>query len=601
MYVTATNRWRYLMLVVLCLAPAGVVRAQTAADSAWDAGDMVTAERLFRERLAADSNDQRALQRMALLLAWGEHYDESLRLYDRLLRLAPENADARIERARVIAWSGDPARAAEELDPVIAERPTYVAALKARAQFLSWAGEYTDAVATYDRIIEITPGDIEARRDQARVLSWGRQYDEAAAIYGDLLAVDPSDMDALLGLGRLLSWSNRLDSAEVVFEAILARDPANMEALRGHARTAAWRGRLLRAETRWRYALAQVPDDVESLVGLAATLRWQGRDAAALAVVDRALALAPNDADGRTQRDWARNAMRPRVGANVTYEADSENNRMFTVRLRSAWRPIPRTELRLETHRREADNLGANRMDQRSIGARVTSWWQLEPGWSIEAGLGVTESHVAGTEPRIALSGAIATPRRYPIRAILSYVRAPVEATAAIIRNDVRFDQVRLGANAKLSQAFDVFADGAWARWEGTEPNRRLSGSVALSWRASHMWRIGMAARAFGFEKDLGDGYFDPDFYGHIEAALRWHGEWGKWLTQLELAPGVEKVRTGGALRGTLRSFGRLGYTVAPGRDVSLSGGFSSSGLRVPSGSSDYRYWTVGLGANWGF
>ena len=90
-------------------------------------------------------------------------------------------------------------------------------------------------------------------------------------------------------------------------------------------------------------------------------------------------------------------------------------------------------------------------------------------------------------------------------------------------------------------------ADGAWARWKGTEPNRRLSGSLALSWRASHMWRIGVAGRAFGFEKDLGDGYFDPDFYGHIEAALlayrctTCHDE--SVVSRLVLMPHKERVR----------------------------------------------------------
>jgi tetratricopeptide (TPR) repeat protein len=591
---------------VLILAGAMVVgtaelHAQTAADSAWDRGDMITAERLYRERLAADSNDQRALQRMALLLAWGEHYTESLALYDRLLALAPENVDARIERARVTAWSGNPGGAARELDAVIAERPTYLPALKARAQFLSWAGEYTDAVAMYDRIIEITPSDVPARREQARVLAWGRQFDDAADAYGEILARDPTDLEALLGLGQLLSWSNRLDSAAAVFEQILGRDPANIDALRGHARAAAWGGRLLAAEARWRRALRQSPDDVESLVGLAATLRWQGRDAAALEVVTRALELSPTDADARTQRDWARGAVRPRVGTNVSYESDSENNRMFTVRLRSAWRPLPRVQLGVEAYRREADDVGANRLDHRSIGAKLTTWWQLEPGWSVEGGVGVTESHVAGTEPRVALSGAIATPGRYAVTGTLGYVRAPVEATAAIIRNDVQFDQIRVGVGARLSRSLNVFADGAWAQFRGSEANRRLGGSLALSWRLSQMWTAGVAGRTFGFDKDLNDGYFDPDFYGLIETSVRWYGEWGKWLTQIELAPGVEKVRTGGELRGAVRAFGRLAYTAAPGRDVSLSGGYSSSGLRLATGDSDYRYWTIGMGMNWRF
>ena len=103
-----------LMTAVL-YCPANAV-AQSPADSAWLAGDTYTAGELYAAGLAADSTDELALHRVALMRAWDADYDESLDLFGRLLAVSPQNLEARVDRARVMAWGGDYPGAIEEVD-----------------------------------------------------------------------------------------------------------------------------------------------------------------------------------------------------------------------------------------------------------------------------------------------------------------------------------------------------------------------------------------------------------------------------------------------------------------------------------------------------
>lgn len=134
------RRRALLLLGFLLLAP-GTAAAQDpeAADRAWRAGDTALAERLYAGILAADSTHDAALHRMALIRAWAGRYVESLALFDRMLRLYPDAIEARIDRARVLAWSGDIGRATAAIGGILEERPDSDAARAAREEIRALA------------------------------------------------------------------------------------------------------------------------------------------------------------------------------------------------------------------------------------------------------------------------------------------------------------------------------------------------------------------------------------------------------------------------------------------------------------------------------
>ena len=105
-----------------------------------------------------------------------------------------------------------------------------------------------------------------------------------------------------------------------------------------------------------------------------------------------------------------------------------------------------------------------------------------------------------------------------------------------------------------------------------------------------------------GFEKDLNEFYFDPDYFGLTEATARWTHVIRSVGVLLEGASGAQKIASDGRFSMAVRASARFSYSLAPGREVSLSGGYSSAGLQsFNTGDSDYSYTAIILGGSWVF
>ncbi len=592
----------YIGLPVLLGTLVATAQAQNPADVAWRQGDLAAAERLYAERLATDSTDEIAIHRMALMLGWKGQYPESIALFDHLLTIAPGNWDAAVDRARVYAWSGHTERAIAMLDQVLEQQPTYVPALQARALFQSWTGQHVAALSTYEQIGEIVPEDRSVPRERARVLSWSSQLDAAIAIYDSLLQTDPSDRETRLGLARVLSWADRLDSAASVYQALVEAEPDDVQALRGLGRVTSWAGDLVAGERYLRMAVRAGPDDVSTLVELAANLRWQGRDAEAFQFLERAELLAPAHGDVRAELQWVRTAVAPRASLSWAYENDSDGNRISSLMIPAALRPLPRVELRAQGYLRNLRLVGATPLEYSAYGAQVDGWAQLEPGWEFLLGVGVSGSDApeAGTQGRV--SSKISSPRRYPVFGSISFLHEPLDASAMLVQNRVTIDMVSIDASAVPAGGMTLNASVSYTVFDGSEPNPRKAAYLGATKRFNRRISLGAAVRTFGFEKDLNDGYFDPDLYLLTEFNAGWQNQFGRWYAAVALAPGLQLVGKGGTLSFSGRSRIGIGYRVAPGREIKVSGGYSNTGLTVfGSNVGNYRYLTTSLSAGWVF
>ncbi|MGD2067389.1 MAG: tetratricopeptide repeat protein, partial [Gemmatimonadota bacterium] len=546
-------------------ATTGEARDAREADAAWREGDTERALTLYRARLEVEPDDVRALHRVALMLAWREEWERSLGLFDRLLTVAPDNLDARVDRARAYAWMGRSDRALAALDEVLEDDPSYRPALEARAQFQAWAGRYEASLETYDRLLSLAPRDAEVRRGQARVLTWASRFQASEAVYDSILAVDPGDLDARLGRARLFAFGDRTDEALEEYGEVLRRDPGNREAARGRARALTWGGDLVAGEEAWKGALDTDPSDAASLAGLAQNLRWQGRNAAALEVLERAERVAPSDAEVREQRRWVEAALAPRVAPSLVLEDDSDDNRMLTTRLAASWHPVPRLDLRVDAYERDLEQ---GDLSRRAAGARLTGAWQFEPGWTLGAGVGASDSDADAPETgneRLFLHASVSTPGRYPLTGALVLERAALDATALLAQRGVIVERVDLSGRWAPGGGWQVAGGLGSARFDGTASNRRTNGSLSATRRLGDPWTVGVSGRLFGFEKDLSDGYFDPDLYGIAEALGRWTWEPGAWSVSVEAAPGVQQVGSGGEPAGAFRASARVTWRLRPG------------------------------------
>jgi tetratricopeptide (TPR) repeat protein len=536
-----------------------------------------------------------------LIDAWNNEHEAALARFDRLLTLEPGNLEARVDRARVLAWRGDLEDAISVLERVLAGHPDYAPALEAKAQFLSWSGEYSAALSSYDRLVGISQDPTGIMLARARVLGWASRIGESLAVYDSILARTPQDLEARLGQARLLAFSAQTGEAVARYEGILADHPRNLEARQGLARALTWGGGLPRGERAWRSALEAAPRDMVSRVGLAQNLQWQGRHAAALAVLKGAEPDQREDPRVVEQLRLVRAALAPQVELSLIQEGDSDDNLMTTVQMTGGWNPVPHLAVRGEAYTRALEQSSLD-LTRNSWGASLRALYQLEPGWTIDGRVGGTRSDGSEKNAFTHLSAGIASPGRYGLGGQLNLSRYPLDATAPLVERGVRVDMAEISGRWTPSPGWQVSGSAGLGTFHGNEENRRVHGNARVDHRLGGGWTVGLSHRYFGFDENLNEFYFDPDYYGLTELTGRWKWEPDGWSLLLEAAPGVQKIRSEGALVAAVRASSRVIYRFAPGREVSVSGGYSSAGLQsFSTEDSDYRYRAVILGVKWAF
>jgi tetratricopeptide (TPR) repeat protein len=475
-------------------------------------------------------------------------------------------------------------------------------ALHRMGLLLSWDGRYADGIALLDRLLLLAPENGDARVDRARVLAWARRFDESLAGYGEALRRASDDRQALLGLAQTLAWMDRLDSARAIYARLLAAHPTDLEARQGVARVTAWDGRLVAAEAQWRAALTLDTTNTASLAGLSQTLRWQGRLAAAREVLTRI------PAERRTERDYVEErrqvdaALRTTGAPSITYERDSDGNRISTLSLRARRSLRPRLQASGDFYFRTTTYHAAIAGSRQAWGVMGTGRYLFEPGWVVSAGLGVSGADGAGsaTEPALLLSAS--TPARYRVGGSLTLLHSAFDATALIIERGVTMTERSLGLRVSPAPRWNLDGSASWTTFHGSESNRRIAGYLAGTRTLAPAWAAVASVRSFGFAKNLQDGYFDPDFYLLSELTARWRPVRGRWEVSAEVAPGVQQVGRGGAAQATVRLAARGTWEPAPGRQVGASALYTNAGLQsFATGQSGYRYVALALSGSWAF
>lgn len=577
---------------------AGQSAGVEAAAEAWTAGDTEEARLLYEAVLEENPDHEVALHRTALVHAWEERYDDALARFDRLLEVSPENLEAQVDRARVLAWSGETEEALAALDTVLEEDPGYAPALEARALFQAWEGRYEASLESYDRLLAIGPENTEGRRQQATVMGWAAEFSASVSVYDSLLAADPDDLDARLGRARALAFSDHLDEAIDEYDRVLERAPDHETALVGRGRTLGWAGELVEGEETLRDAVEEA-GSADAWAALGQNLRWQGRNAAALDALERAVDVDPTHGEAREQLRSLRGLFEPDASPTLSLESDSDGNRMRTAAVATIWHASPRWRLRADLYEK---GLRQNEVDRSSMGLTVSASYTLEPGWTLGGGVGGSRTDGPGADSRMSGQLSVSTPGRHPLGLTLALRTTVLDATAALAATGVRMSEGSLTGRWRPGTAWRLEGSGGYAVFDGSERNRRVNGAFSVSRTLGAGFDLGVAARAFTYDKDLQDGYFDPDFYGIGELTGRWSGRTGDWALLLEVAPGMQQVTRSGDLAGSVRASTRVSYDIAPGREVALSGGYSSTGLQsFSTGGSDYRYTALILSAGWRF
>ena len=163
------------------------------ADAAFRAGKYAAARAAYTRVLAADSLNERALYRLAILDSWDGQLVRSLARFIRLRRIDPRDPDIMASHAQVLAWAGKTATSEALYDSVLVRFPDRADALAGRARAIAWSGDLDRAEELWRKALERHADNPELLIGLAQTLYWKGQPGLAETYAARARAVAPED------------------------------------------------------------------------------------------------------------------------------------------------------------------------------------------------------------------------------------------------------------------------------------------------------------------------------------------------------------------------------------------------------------------------
>jgi len=155
------------------------------------AGNLVQAEKAYRQMLRADAGSFPALHMLGFLKAQQGRYDEAIVLLNKAVKQNPADPTARGHHAHALM-------AAQRFD---------------------------DALAAYDRVLAIQPGNFEALYNRGVIFSQQQRFEEALAALDAALALRPGTAAIFHNRGAVLAGLERYRDAMDSYDRALEIDP----------------------------------------------------------------------------------------------------------------------------------------------------------------------------------------------------------------------------------------------------------------------------------------------------------------------------------------------------------------------------------------
>jgi protein O-GlcNAc transferase len=297
------------------------------------AGQLLEAERIYREVLRVNSHHFDALHLLGVLLQQLGDSEGALKFVERSLKIQRKSLPALNSRGLILCSLKRHREALASFDLAIQIKPDYVAALNGRGNMLHELGRYDEALRSYDRALASNPDFAEGHFNKANTLNHLKRYQEALTSYSrattiqpafpeawfnqanTLLAIDRPG-EALAGYDRTVSLKadhaeafckrgealhalHQLREAVASFERAIALQPNYLEAWSNRGGVLIQLQRYPEAVESCKRALAIDHGYSPALLNLASAHYASGNQPAALAVIERYLSLDPMDPRGR--------------------------------------------------------------------------------------------------------------------------------------------------------------------------------------------------------------------------------------------------------------------------------------------------------------
>jgi tetratricopeptide (TPR) repeat protein len=229
-------------------------------------------------------------------------FARAIPLYERVIAIRPDHAEARYKCANARRELGQLAEALAHYDAAVALEPSFANAWCNRGAVQQSLARYAAALASYDRAIALEPADVLVHCNRGGLLQLMSRWDEALASYDRALALDRQLAQVWFHRGNVLRQLGRLEEVVASYSEVTRCIPENAEAhynLGVAQELVRETGPALAAYDR---ALALNPEFYEAEYNRAGVLKGLGQSEAALASYDRAILRRPGSAEAHVNR-----------------------------------------------------------------------------------------------------------------------------------------------------------------------------------------------------------------------------------------------------------------------------------------------------------
>ncbi len=580
---------------------------QEYADQLTYSGRAATAVGLYREiiatRFAGREPDRPLQSALGLALLWSDQPVAARKIFESLLAADPDDpharrslADALVALARREASSNHNAAAAalyEKAFVLVPEKRNEL--LKEYADQLTYSERTAEAIGRYSEMLsdfQLSAGArTEVRLSLALAQSWSGALTDALAEYDGLIAEDPSNLRARKGRAEILSWMERHDAAASELRRALALAPEDRELQRRLARAESYRGRHRTAVALARPLLAADPTDEEAAIIVADAERWMGRPDSALDTIETLLEAAPDSERALKLRGEILRDARPLTEVRALGSTQSDDLTIWSTSLRHGFTMNGgRTSFGPQYQHLGFEPESGRGVDVDRIGAflhhRMSDAVELNSSFFVDFQRGANDETVFTHDSFLTI---------YPS----DLWRVDIGASRYTLDNiksldlGITVDQFSGSVDFWPTGDIKLTGRGAWSDYsDGNERWWAQGEGVMRVLRGPDIW-FGARYTAFAFEKELDNGYFNPDDLQSLESTFQMFGRLMDDLAfELRGAAGVEDADPADA-KFIWSAALKLRYPLTDLVDAEALFGHSSSTLGSKSG---FERTSIGLG-----
>ncbi|MFO7530216.1 MAG: tetratricopeptide repeat protein [Marinobacter sp.] len=528
------------LLLSLC---AGVLTAAPAVPEAGlkaeMAGEWESALTVYRSVLSEQPQRVDLWLRMADIYHHLKRPDEAIEALEQAAQLAPDDAALAYRLSRAYAMADRPRDALVQCLNAVGLEPTNVEYLHACLQQANWARDRAAAQTSIQSLLELAPGDQEALRSRALWHQWMGEYPEAATAYDDYLQYFPNDHDAAVARIQVLSWAGDREGAAKALTEYRRRFGDTDEYQRAKAQLLLQRGRFYTASDLLTPLAERHPDDYDIHFARVLATRASGQPSEALESLAVLEKLKPEEPETREVGRVTRAPLRSLVGITGDHQFDADDIRITTGTVFGELALSPETRVLMgysarrvstrEDSEFEADDGDRTTMDYVGwVGARH----QLHRRLEVEARVGRGNIEGGGDYGHYRLEG-----NWYPrddLMLQLSRERSLYALSPQSVSREIVETENRLRA---VWHPYPLYQVEGWiSASDFSDDNSRLEFYLAPSRNVyqSGPWgvNLGLSAQRFTFDKDLDNGYYDPDYFNRFAgtALFYWSPNVDDWV-----------------------------------------------------------------------